>query len=679
MKKLILIVTLISGITAQGAQTNAFPILRGKLQGDLDGAGYAATNLNDIKFTDGRSFTNWAATNVAGVSPSELASATNSATLATQLELTGRTNTAALAVNLGGTFQPLDSDLTAVAALSTTAYGRALLTLANQAALAALFPSDPLTNGYTANVILAGSSNYFGGKLNVGGILLDGGNNQISVGQSVLGNGYLRFNGDTYLERSAALWMRIGNGSTTNGSLAVSNLTVVGSLNLKAGGGTIGTENGSGSITLNNQVQSKNLVAINSTYGITGFGYEAIQGPISSTNVNVANTYATFDGSRTTAGAWLEYTTNGVSKFSVNTVGAVGSTAVNVHSSGTTVAQISANSGGQFNVSRGGGLLADDGASLGGNLNSSILSGSTAATVGNWTLKTNLLIPYGAIRFGQLTVLPTNAILASSANNTPWTAFSLTNLGPVLAKTNSTSAAGGFTVHPIAVNSEYLAQLREEFFGGGNSSFQIGELGWRNISGGNGTPGAIASEANHPGIFRASTAGSANSYSGFALSQSTSQSGFILTDGDGAWTFIFRPSSTNNTDIAVGFAPPATHFIATASPNTLAWNTANICVVSTNGSPWYLHARNAAGGPESWASTGVASQSAGWVKAKFRWDAANSIMYLSVNDSAEVSASGASLPSLSALRSPVFQIITSDTNARDIDADFFWAKQAVTR
>ncbi len=35
------------------------------------------------------------------------------------------------------TFQPLDSDLTAIAALSTTAFGRALLILANQAALTA--------------------------------------------------------------------------------------------------------------------------------------------------------------------------------------------------------------------------------------------------------------------------------------------------------------------------------------------------------------------------------------------------------------------------------------------------------------------------------------------------------------------------------------------------------------
>ena len=39
---------------------------------------------------------------------------------------------------LSTVYQPLDSDLTAIAALSTTAYGRAFLALANQAALAAL-------------------------------------------------------------------------------------------------------------------------------------------------------------------------------------------------------------------------------------------------------------------------------------------------------------------------------------------------------------------------------------------------------------------------------------------------------------------------------------------------------------------------------------------------------------
>lgn len=46
---------------------------------------------------------------------------------------------------MGVEYQPLDSDLTAIAELATTAYGRALLTLANQAALkAATGIPDPL-------------------------------------------------------------------------------------------------------------------------------------------------------------------------------------------------------------------------------------------------------------------------------------------------------------------------------------------------------------------------------------------------------------------------------------------------------------------------------------------------------------------------------------------------------
>lgn len=49
------------------------------------------------------------------------------------------------ALGLDGVYQPLDSDLTAIAALSTTSYGRSLLTLANATALAAEVDSFFLT------------------------------------------------------------------------------------------------------------------------------------------------------------------------------------------------------------------------------------------------------------------------------------------------------------------------------------------------------------------------------------------------------------------------------------------------------------------------------------------------------------------------------------------------------
>jgi Head binding len=63
-----------------------------------------------------------------------------------------------------GSYQPLDSDLTAIAALGTTPYGRSLLTLANQAALKAAtgIPNClPLVGGtMTGNIIRSGGGVY---------------------------------------------------------------------------------------------------------------------------------------------------------------------------------------------------------------------------------------------------------------------------------------------------------------------------------------------------------------------------------------------------------------------------------------------------------------------------------------------------------------------------------------
>lgn len=61
-------------------------------------------------------------------------------------------------------FQPLDSDLTAIADLITTPFGRALLTLANQAALQAAVGYAPFTGGtVTTNIVrsAAGSHLYW--------------------------------------------------------------------------------------------------------------------------------------------------------------------------------------------------------------------------------------------------------------------------------------------------------------------------------------------------------------------------------------------------------------------------------------------------------------------------------------------------------------------------------------
>lgn len=77
--------------------------------------------------------------------------------LATQAETNAGTDDARavtplkLATRLAAGYQPLDSDLTAIAGLATTSYGRAFLELADQAALVALLPSyQPLDSDLTS-------------------------------------------------------------------------------------------------------------------------------------------------------------------------------------------------------------------------------------------------------------------------------------------------------------------------------------------------------------------------------------------------------------------------------------------------------------------------------------------------------------------------------------------------
>lgn len=75
----------------------------------------------------------------------------------------------------GAAYQPLDTDLTAIAALTTTSYGRALLTLANQAALkAATGIPDPIPaagGNVTGNITRQGAGVHL---YHVGGAMISG-------------------------------------------------------------------------------------------------------------------------------------------------------------------------------------------------------------------------------------------------------------------------------------------------------------------------------------------------------------------------------------------------------------------------------------------------------------------------------------------------------------------------
>lgn len=59
---------------------------------------------------------------------------------------------------IAAAYQPLDSDLTSIAALSTTAYGRSVLELANAAAAQTLFSVDPAGTDNSTNVTLVTTS-----------------------------------------------------------------------------------------------------------------------------------------------------------------------------------------------------------------------------------------------------------------------------------------------------------------------------------------------------------------------------------------------------------------------------------------------------------------------------------------------------------------------------------------
>lgn len=89
----------------------------------------------------------------------EVASAISSALASYETAADHSSSQSAAISALSSVYQPLDSDLTAIAALTTTSYGRAFLALADQAALVALLPSyQPLDSDLTAIASLTTTS-----------------------------------------------------------------------------------------------------------------------------------------------------------------------------------------------------------------------------------------------------------------------------------------------------------------------------------------------------------------------------------------------------------------------------------------------------------------------------------------------------------------------------------------
>lgn len=435
-------------------------------------------------------------------------------------------------------------------------------------------PSSVLTNGYTLPVLL-GTNNASGSNqlivasstkslllgVNTTGDLTIGGqhiyvpnNTYITAGSDANGLRFLSAglyagsigqlttlsfgNGDdTKLTRAAALWFRMGDGTSTNGSLAVSNLLTTGSVTVGVSGGASGSAlllqpNAGGASTQNstNYIQSatgssstsrlifagnegaiggvwnfgaisgyrgnfgassaNNGIMLNDSASGSSAGHigwsranntspgayfipfadgvimltnkiaanslaQLILGISQSTNTTVANTYLTVDGSRTTAGNVFEYTTNNVNKFAVTTAGAV--TAAGIVSAPN--ANISSYVQLNDTLIRGVGsgrlsfrTITETAAPdiwIGPTASWPVVSATTNNGASLLTLSSSISLTNGAVAFSQLTAIPTNAILASSAGNTNWTLCNLTNTigggGPTFVATN-TAAAGSFLI-----------------------------------------------------------------------------------------------------------------------------------------------------------------------------------------------------------------------------------------
>lgn len=144
--------------------------------------------------------------------------------------------------------------------------------------------------------------------------------------------GIITINGITLTNPVPSVLAISATGIETNASLAVSNLIVRGNIMAQQASGVLilGNGWGGGSITIDTtdiRPTTPGAMAL----GRWNYPYSAAysSGVVMSTNRNVANpTYLLMDGSRTTAGNVIDYTTNNVSKFSVDTTGAmtVGST-----------------------------------------------------------------------------------------------------------------------------------------------------------------------------------------------------------------------------------------------------------------------------------------------------------------------------------------------------------------
>lgn len=196
---------------------------------------------------------------------------------------------------------------------------------------------------------------------------------------------------------------------------------------------------------------------------------------------------------------------------------------------------------------------------------------------------------------------------------------------------DSTQAAGIKWTTPTtggAVDYVTTANIREEFMSGTGTAGQIGSLGWYPFNGGTGTATPLASEANHPGIYRLSSGATSGGSSILTLYTGAINIALVAPadNFDGLW--ITRPSACDSTAVYhVGYVASPTQ---TSSPND------GIYIEKAAGDTnWYLVTRSSGTGQEKTATAIGACTANAWHKFRLRRTNSTTVA-ASLNGGAEV-------------------------------------------
>jgi hypothetical protein len=201
--------------------------------------------------------------------------------------------------------------------------------------------------------------------------------------------------------------------------------------------------------------------------------------------------------------------------------------------------------------------------------------------------------------------------------------------------------------------------LKEDFCSGNNVAGGIGELGWQTS---NGTNLAIASEANHPGIFQRSSAAVANVVAELWLGGGTGL--FVNFDPSTMFdmTWIVRPNVLDaETLIRFGFL-----FTVAGNPPTNGIYIER----STADTDFFGVTRSGAAQTRTAGLTGGALTATAWYRLRIRRVDASTIGF-TVNANAEVLATASIPTALMYACSQVYYNTGGTLGAKTVDYDFF--------